>query len=64
MITYDEHKRFLARQMDRAQAEYLGFCAANSADQENPFFTLETRAAFDKGLADGLAKLMQATVTA
>lgn len=64
MITYEEHKQFLRRQLMRAEAELLGFEAANEAHQRNPFFGDETRAAFEKGLADGKLKLEQDKVTA
>ncbi len=64
MITYEEHERFLQKSMVLLEAELAGFHAAKSDFQTNPFHSPKARAAFEKGLEDGKAKLEQDKVMA
>ena len=58
-VSYEEHLEFLERQIIGAIAEKYGFVDAKTGFRMKNHDSGEAAKRYEKGLADGLAKLMQ-----
>jgi hypothetical protein len=62
MISYEEHKAWLGRQMEQLEAEYQGFLRAKIGSLIRWHSDEYIQARFEKGYQDGQAKLLQDSI--
>jgi hypothetical protein len=63
MISYDEHEKWLVQQLDGLAAEYWGYMQAKLGTRPKWSADQYIQDRFDKGYADGQAKLLQDSLT-
>jgi hypothetical protein len=62
MISYDEHEQWLLGQKYGFEAELAGFRQAKIGNSVSGYYDHTLQARFEKGYADGQAKLLQDSI--